>query len=59
MCYAGKEVGDAILYFGCRNRSHDYIYEDELKNYQNSGTLTKVSSTGTSHFARYGMQIVL
>ena len=41
-------MGDAILYFGCRKRSEDYIYEDELKNYMDDGTLTKVSGNDCS-----------
>ena len=35
----GKEVGDTILYFGCRNRDEDYLYKDELEEYEKSGTL--------------------
>ena len=35
-------MGDNVLYFGCRNRNEDYIYEDELDNYQKDGTLNKV-----------------
>jgi NADPH-ferrihemoprotein reductase len=27
----GKPVGETILYYGCRNRVEDYLYEDELK----------------------------
>lgn len=27
----GKVVGDTILYFGCRKRSEDYLYEEVKK----------------------------
>jgi len=27
----GKPVGETILYYGCRNRTEDFLYEDELK----------------------------
>lgn len=33
-------VGDNVLYFGCKHRDHDYLYEEELKQFQNEGTLT-------------------
>ncbi|XP_016993507.2 NADPH--cytochrome P450 reductase [Drosophila takahashii] len=35
----GKTVGDSILYFGCRKRSEDYIYETELEDWVRKGTL--------------------
>lgn len=33
----GKAVGENILYFGCRKRSEDFIYEQELMGYQEEG----------------------
>ncbi|OXU28241.1 hypothetical protein TSAR_010767 [Trichomalopsis sarcophagae] len=36
----GKEVGDTILYFGCRKRDEDFLYHEELQQYVDSGTLT-------------------
>ncbi|XP_038055432.1 NADPH--cytochrome P450 reductase-like isoform X2 [Patiria miniata] len=38
----GKVLGETVLFFGCRNRDHDYIYEDELKEYQENQTLSAV-----------------
>ncbi|XP_052900723.1 NADPH--cytochrome P450 reductase isoform X1 [Anopheles moucheti] len=33
----GKEIGQTTLYFGCRKRTEDYIYEDELEDYSKRG----------------------
>lgn len=35
----GKEVGETILYFGCRKRAEDFIYAEELENYVKKGSL--------------------
>ena len=35
-------MGDTVLYFGCRYKAEDYIYQDELENYLSEGTLTKL-----------------
>ncbi|KAL0272143.1 UNVERIFIED_CONTAM: hypothetical protein PYX00_005224 [Menopon gallinae] len=35
----GKPVGDTILYFGCRKRSEDFLYREELEKYVESGSL--------------------
>ncbi|XP_044754786.1 NADPH--cytochrome P450 reductase isoform X2 [Coccinella septempunctata] len=36
---SGKPVGDTILYFGCRKKSEDFIYQEELEMYEKSGLL--------------------
>lgn len=38
--FSGKQIGNIVLFFGCRKKSEDYIYEDELTSYQDNGTLT-------------------
>lgn len=35
----GKPVGETILYFGCRKKSEDFLYSDELDSYVEQGSL--------------------
>jgi len=35
-------VGPAILYFGCKHRSKDYLYQHELETFQKEGVLTQL-----------------
>ncbi len=42
MLVAGVELGPAYLFFGCRKKSRDYIYEQELAMYSRNGVLQKL-----------------
>ncbi|WP_235930348.1 bifunctional cytochrome P450/NADPH--P450 reductase [Sulfitobacter sediminilitoris] len=34
---AGKDLGDAMLFFGCRHPDQDFIYQDELEGFAKDG----------------------
>ena len=39
---AGKPLGSTILFFGCRHKAQDYLYEEELTQYVEDEVLTKL-----------------
>ncbi|KHJ42454.1 oxidoreductase NAD-binding domain protein [Trichuris suis] len=38
----GASLGSTILYYGCRRRSEDYLYREELENWLAEGVLTQL-----------------
>ncbi|CAI5446687.1 unnamed protein product [Caenorhabditis angaria] len=37
---AGKEIGKMHLFYGCRHPEHDYIYQEELAEFERDGVLS-------------------
>ena len=42
MSISGKPVGETILFFGCRKRAEDFLYEEELQEYVDDGLLNVI-----------------
>ncbi|PKU38115.1 nadph--hypothetical protein [Limosa lapponica baueri] len=38
-----KEVGDTVLYYGCRREREDYLYREELDRFRQEGVLTQLN----------------
>jgi len=38
----GAKLGPGVLFFGCRNSKDDFIYADELQQYEKSGVLSQL-----------------
>lgn len=45
----GKDIGQALLFFGCRHPDKDYIYREELESYKDAGVLSELNVA----FSRY------
>ena len=37
-----EEIGTTILFFGCRHRAEDYLYQEELEAYHKEGVLSSL-----------------
>ncbi|XP_051540409.1 NADPH--cytochrome P450 reductase-like isoform X3 [Myxocyprinus asiaticus] len=41
--FKGKDVGETILYFGCHHRNEDFLYQQELEDFERAGVLTQLN----------------
>lgn len=41
--HQGKEVGETLLYYGCRRSDEDYLYREELAQFHKEGSLTQLN----------------
>lgn len=41
--FVGKEVGETELYFGCRHKNEDFLYQEELEEFEKTGVLTALN----------------
>jgi NADPH-ferrihemoprotein reductase len=39
----GKPIGPMVLYFGCRHKAEDYIYQEEIEGWLADGTLSQAN----------------
>ncbi len=39
MLFSEKELGSTILFYGCRRRDEDYLYQEELEGYEREQVL--------------------
>ena len=39
---SGVDIGDTILFFGCRHEREDFLYEDELRDYVSRGVISEL-----------------
>lgn len=39
---SGAPVGDTVVFFGCRKKSEDFLYQEELETYESGGTIAKL-----------------
>lgn len=41
--FLGKEVGETVMYFGCRHKNEDYLYQEELEEAEKKAVLTQLN----------------
>ncbi|GAX85062.1 hypothetical protein CEUSTIGMA_g12482.t1 [Chlamydomonas eustigma] len=40
---SGKELGQAIMFYGCRNQATDYLYREELEGFLEEGVISELN----------------